>query len=258
MKRKMLPKKKKNTKTQTTQIRAIVLSSDLDFRIKQIQFYCSFWIPLSSFLEKFLFVVRVSGEGNKTKPNLRPQGFATLGRRGSSAITKGLSDLDQQHGSANYQLTFTDFLILRAPTWCSQPDQPCKLTREEVTSHPALSWGWTALSGPAEPSGLRGILSFSVKAGLPRVSPLINPPEVLLGTSETWNQLEPQGAFRSPSPVVWILLRNFVKMWLPPWASCSCNLNPECIKIKVLWLILISKRNGKSAFTEEASETRRT
>ena len=30
-------KKKKNIKTQTTQIRAVVLSSDLDFRIKQIK-----------------------------------------------------------------------------------------------------------------------------------------------------------------------------------------------------------------------------
>ena len=73
---------------------------------------------------------------------------------------------------------------------------------------------------------------FGVKAGLPRVSPLINPPEVLLGTSETWNQSEPQGAFRSSSPVVWILPRNFVKMWMPPWASFSCQLNPECKKKK--------------------------
>lgn len=88
-------KKKKTAKTQTTQIRAVVLSSDLDFRIKQIK--SNSIVPFESHCQvslrsSFLLLGLVERE---TKPNLRPQGFATLGRRGSSAITKGLSDLDQ-------------------------------------------------------------------------------------------------------------------------------------------------------------------
>lgn len=87
--------KKKTAKTQTTQIRAVVLSSDLDFRIKQIK--SNSIVPFESHCQvslrsSFLLLGLVERE---TKPNLRPQGFATLGRRGSSAITKGLSDLDQ-------------------------------------------------------------------------------------------------------------------------------------------------------------------
>lgn len=93
--KKDVAKKKKNAKTQTTQIRAVVLSSDLDFRIKQIK--SNSIVPFESHCQvslrsSFLLLGLVERE---TKPNLRPQGFATLGRRGSSAITKGLSDLDQ-------------------------------------------------------------------------------------------------------------------------------------------------------------------
>lgn len=89
-------KKKKNRKNPNhTNKRAVVLSSDLDFRIKQIKFNSIVPFELHcqvSLRSSFLLLGLVERE---TKPNLRPQGFATLGRRGSSAITKGLSDLDQ-------------------------------------------------------------------------------------------------------------------------------------------------------------------
>lgn len=158
--KKDVAKKNKKTpqKTQTTQIRTVVLSSDLDFRIKQIK--CNSIVPFESHcrvsLRSSFLLLGFSG-GEK---NLRPQqGLATPHRRGSSAVMKGLSDLCQCHRSANYHLTFTDFLIFGAPTWCWQPDQHCKLTKGEITPCSALSWRpedrqlWTFQLDPRDLTG---------------------------------------------------------------------------------------------------------
>ena len=136
-KKKNKKQKNKTPKTQTTQIRAVVLSSDLDFRIKQIQ---------SNSIVPFEFHCRVSLRSSflllglvKREKNLRPrQGFTTPRRGGSPAFRRGLSDLCSCCHWANYQLTFTDFLMLRAPTWCQQPDQRGQLYEEEVTPPPLL------------------------------------------------------------------------------------------------------------------------
>ena len=65
-------KKKKTTKTQTTQIRAVVLSSDLDFRIKQIKsnsivpFECHCQVSLRSSFLLLGLVEREKIKQNKT------------------------------------------------------------------------------------------------------------------------------------------------------------------------------------------------
>lgn len=79
-------KKKKKKPTQTTQIRAVVLFSDLDFRIKQIQ--SNSIVPFESHCGVSLrsSFLLLGGE----EKNLRSlQGFATPGCRGGSANHEG-------------------------------------------------------------------------------------------------------------------------------------------------------------------------
>ena len=96
-------KQKKHTKTQTTQIRAIVLSSDLDFRIKQIksnsivpfEFHCQVSLR-SSFL--LLGLVEKEKIQNKTSGHnkallLWGEEEALLSRKGCLTSTSNMAQL---------------------------------------------------------------------------------------------------------------------------------------------------------------------
>lgn len=136
--------------------------------LNQIRVYCSFWIPRESFLEKFLFVWRASGKGKSSaacKVSLFcREGEALLSRR-------GWSDLSQRSRSANYQLTFTDFLILGAPTWCRQPDKHRQLLPRMRSSHVLLfPKDWQLWAFQPNPEDLHGPLSGWLKAGSTRAN----------------------------------------------------------------------------------------
>ena len=100
--KKDVAKKKKNSKTQTTQIRAVVLSSDLDFRIKQIK--SNSIVPFESHCQvslrsSFLLLGLVERE---TKPNqtsglkallLWEEEEALLSRKGYLTSTSNMAQL---------------------------------------------------------------------------------------------------------------------------------------------------------------------
>lgn len=99
--KKDVAKKKKTTKTQTTHIRAVVLSSDLDFRIKQIKsnsivpFESHCQVSLRSSFLLLGLVEREKIKQNKTSGHnkallLRGEAEALLSRKGclTSTVTQ--------------------------------------------------------------------------------------------------------------------------------------------------------------------------